>query len=45
MEQQTPKAKTRHFPILDLGGGGGEGEGGLRFSIYFVQDFVVLEKN
>ena len=26
--------KTRHFPILDLGGGGG----GSRFSIYFVQD-------
>ena len=43
MEQQTPippqikdegarRAKTRHFPILDLGGGGG----GFRFSIYFV---------
>ena len=43
MEQQTPtpppqikdaaarRAKTRHFPILDL-----EGEGGFRFSIYFV---------
>ena len=40
MEQQTPippqikdeaarRAKTRHFPILDLGGGG---EGGLGFS-------------
>ena len=47
MEQQTPipapqikdegarRAKTRHFPILDLGG---EGGGGPRFSIYFVQD-------
>ena len=46
MEQQTPiphpqikdeaarRAKTRHFPILDLGGGGGS-----RFSIYFVQDY------
>ena len=46
MEQQTPipppqikdvaarRAKTRHFPILDLG----EGGGGSRFSIYFVQD-------
>ena len=44
MEQQTPippqikdegarRAKTRHFPILDLGG-----EGGSKFSIYFVQD-------
>ena len=30
------KGKTRHFPILDLGGGGGEGE--YRFPIYFVQD-------
>ena len=29
--------KTRHFPILDFGGGGG-GEGGSRFSIYFAQD-------
>ena len=29
------RAKTRHFPILDLGGGEG---GGSRFSIYFVQD-------
>ena len=28
------RTKTRHFPILDLGGG----EGGSRFSIYFVQD-------
>ena len=45
MEQQTPippqikdegarRAKTRYFPILDLGGRGG----GSRFSIYFVQD-------
>ena len=30
------RAKTRHFPILDLGGSGGGG--GSRFSIYFVQD-------
>ena len=51
MEQQTPiprpppqikdeaarRAKTRHLPILDLGRGGGEG--GSRFSIYFVQDY------
>ena len=28
------RAKTRHFPILDLGGWGG----GSRFSFYFVQD-------
>ena len=28
------RAKTHHFPILDLGGGGG---GGSRFSIDFVQ--------
>ena len=28
------RAKTRHFPILDLGGG----RGGPRFSSYFVQD-------
>ena len=45
MEQQTPispqikdeaarRAKTRHFPILDLGG-----RGGLGFFIYFVQDY------
>ena len=49
MEQQTPiappplpqikdeavrRAKTRHFLILDLG----EGGGGSRISIYFVQD-------
>ena len=27
------RAKTRHFPILDLGG-----RGGSKFSIYFVQD-------
>ena len=45
MEQQTPhpppqikdeaaqRAEKRHFPILDSGG-----EGGSRFSIYFVQD-------
>ena len=28
------RAKTRHFPILDLGGGGS------RFSIYFVQNCI-----
>ena len=49
MEQQTPvppnindeaarRAKTRHFPILDLGGG----RGGSRFSIYVVQDCSFL---
>ena len=47
MEQQTPippnqgleaaqKPQRRHFPILDLGGGG-EGVG-YKFPIYFVQD-------
>ena len=46
MEQQTPipppqikdkaarRAKTRHFPILDLGGGGW----GFAVPFYFVQD-------
>ena len=49
MEQQTtiPKdeaarrAKTRYFPILDLGGWGGVS----RFSIYFVQDCRLRKKN
>ena len=31
------RARTRHFPILDL-----DGEGGSRFSIYFVQDCRLL---
>ena len=31
-DEAARRAKTRHFPILDLGGGGS------RFSIYFVQD-------
>jgi len=50
MQRQTPipppqikdeaarRAKTRHFPILDLGGK----EGGSSFSIYFVQDCSFL---
>ena len=33
-DEAAGRAKTRHFPILDLG----EGGGGSRFSIYFVQD-------
>ena len=49
MEQKTtiPKdeaarrAKTRYFPILDLGGWGGVS----RFSIYFVQDCRLRKKN
>ena len=55
MEQQTTippqikdeaarRAKTRYFPILDLGGGGGWG-GVSRFSIYFVQDCRSRKKN
>ena len=32
-DEAARRAKTRHFPILDLGG-----RGGSRFSIYFVQD-------
>ena len=59
MEQQTPspqfkdeggrRAKTRHFPILDLGGG----EGGLGFPfilskivglVQFEEQFVFLDK-
>ena len=52
MEQQTPippkkikdeaarRTKTRHFRILDLGGGGG---GRSRFSIYFVQDCTSMQ--
>ena len=49
MEQQTPipppikdeatrRAKTRHFPILDLGG---EGRGGLGFP--FILSKIVVE--
>ena len=34
-DEAARRAKTRHFPIFDLGG---EGGGGSRFSIYFVQD-------
>ena len=32
-DEAARRAKTRHFPILDLGG-----RGGSKFSIYFVQD-------
>ena len=32
-DEAAQRAKTRHFPILDL-----RGRGGSRFSIYFVQD-------
>ena len=31
-DEAARRAKNRHFPIFDLGGGGS------RFSIYFVQD-------
>ena len=34
-DEAARRAKTRHFPIFDLGG---EEGGGSRFSIYFVQD-------
>ena len=34
-DEAARSANTRHFPILNLGGGG---EGRSRFSIYFVQD-------
>ena len=37
-DEAVRRVKTRHFPILDLGGEGG----GSRFSIYFVQDCRLL---
>ena len=36
-DEAARRARTRHFPILDL-----EGEGGSRCSIYFVQDCRLL---
>ena len=36
-DEAVRRVKTRHFPILDLGG-----RGGSRFSIYFVQGCRLL---
>ena len=53
MEQQTPippqikdeaarSAKTRHFPILDLGGGGGGGDLGFPFILSKIKIYSSL---
>ena len=39
-DEAARRAKTRHFRILDLGGGAG---GRSRFSIYFVQDCTSMQ--